>query len=155
MKDRLLIKMMGRTHAFTGLFVGLLFTSTLSTTLMDKFLIVLIAIFSSLLPDIDSPKSIIGKKVPIVAILTKYRGVMHSIIPFAGIFFLTNYFVGFNYAFAFAIGFASHILLDVVTKEGISFWPLGIKIRGPVRVGGFLAHVFILCQILLMVLFFT
>jgi len=146
---------MGRTHAFTGLFVGLIFASTLNTSLVDKFLIVLITIFASLLPDIDSPKSTLGRKIKIIAVLSKHRGVMHSIIPLLGIYLLVNYFVGFNYAFAFATGFASHILLDLITKEGIHFWPTGIKIRGPVRVGGFLEYIFLLGQILLMVLFFT
>ncbi len=146
---------MGRTHAFTGLFVGLVFVSTLNTTLVDKFIIVLVTIFASLFPDIDSPKSTLGRKVKIIGILTKHRGIMHSILPLIGTVILINYFVGLNYAFAFAIGFASHILLDLITKEGIYFFPFGIHIRGPVRVGGFLEYIFLLVQIFLMVVFFV
>jgi len=145
---------LGRTHALTGLFVGLLVISVTSVSLIQSFALVLICIFGSLLPDIDSPKSYLGRKFKIISWISKHRGVFHSVIPLAIIYFLTKYFIGQNYAFAFAAGFISHILLDMITKEGIHIFPFGFKIRGPVRVGGFLEHMFLLAQIFFIVFIF-
>lgn len=146
--------MLGRTHAFTGLFVGLLLISQVQTTLLDSFLLVLITIFGSLFPDIDSPKSILGRYVKPIGWIFKHRGILHSVFPLAIIYFVVNYFFGFTYALAFSAGFISHILLDVVTREGVHIFPLGIHIRGPVRVGGFLEYIFLFMQLFFIVVLF-
>lgn len=147
--------MLGKTHIFSGLFIGLILISFLNTSLIESTILVFISIFGSLFPDIDSPKSYLGRKIKIISKLSKHRGFFHSVIPLAIIYFLTKYLIGFNFALAFAVGFISHIALDMITKEGIHFFPLGIHIRGPVKVGGFLEKLFLLTQILFIILFFT
>lgn len=110
--------------------------------------------FGSLFPDIDSPKSILGRYVKPIGWIFKHRGLLHSVLPLAAIYFLVNHFFGFNYAFAFAAGFISHILLDIITREGLHIFPLGLHIRGPVRVGGFLEYSFLFIQLFFLVALF-
>jgi inner membrane protein len=145
---------LGRTHALTGLFVGLLVISVTQVSLVQSFFLVLTAIFGSLLPDIDSPKAYLGRKIKIISWISKHRGIFHSVIPLAIGYFSLQYVVGQNYAFAFAAGFLSHLILDMITKEGIRLFPFGFHIRGPIKVGGFAEYIFLLAQIFFIVFLF-
>ena len=86
-----------------------------------------------LLPDIDHPTSKIGKRLPPISKLVNslfgHRGFTHSLLAnllFAYfLFLLTNLIpdmlIGFYLPFALGliIGYASHLLLDVLTVSGI------------------------------------
>ncbi len=96
-------------------------------------------IFSSLLPDIDHTKSIIGKVFyPISKYLDMkfgHRTITHSLtalIPtflflvFLELNFLNPYFKleGLNYSLIFLFGYLSHLILDMLTIAGIPlFYP--------------------------------
>ncbi len=70
----------------------------------------LAALVGSLLPDIDHPKSTLGRYNPVVGLM-KHRGHTHSLI---GIFILATPFLGLsNEAYLFGvIGGFSHLIAD-------------------------------------------
>lgn len=131
--------MMFRTHLAFGFLIGLLSLKILDVSHPIIFL-VLVTLFSSL-PDIDHPKSKIGRKFFFISwpisIIFKHRGFFHSLFPPLILFFVFYYFNLIFLAFAIAIGYISHLLGDALTKEGINFLhPLStFRIQGPLRTG--------------------
>lgn len=132
--------MIFRTHLALGFLIGLLSLSFLDIANPVIF-IVLITIFSSL-PDIDHPRSKIGRKffffsAPI-SLIFKHRGFFHSIFPPIILFSIFTYFKISFLAFAIAIGYIAHLIGDAMTKEGINFLhPLStLRIQGPLTTGG-------------------
>lgn len=131
--------MMFRTHLAFGFLIGLLSLNILQVDYPILF-VVLVTIFSSL-PDIDHPRSKIGRKMFFVSwpisLIFKHRGFFHSIFPPLILFFVFYYFNLVFIAFAIAIGYISHLLGDAVTKEGINFLhPFAtFRIQGPFRTG--------------------
>jgi len=131
--------MLAKTHVAFGFLIGLLFMPFINNS--DIILFFAVLIIGSLLPDIDSPNSKISSKIPIisffVSVLSKHRGIFHSIFP-AIIFSLAlGYFSGFSYGTALFLGYISHLVIDGLTKEGINFLhPLGrIHLSGFVETG--------------------
>ncbi len=138
--------MMFKTHFALGFLIGLLSLNFINTSHRLIF-VFLIALFSSL-PDIDHPKSKIGRKFFFISwpihLIFKHRGFFHSIFP-AVILFLVLYHYNLNFlAFAVSIGYISHLIGDAVTKEGIALLhPLSkFRIRGPVETGAILEGIF-------------
>ena len=97
--------------------------------------------FGSLLPDTDLRSSDINKRYPIlfkyIGKKCRHRGETHSLLCFGIIAFLLSYLVkytDYNVAFLSAsigllIGYASHLILDLFTKDGIElFYPCKINI---------------------------
>ena len=88
-----------------------------------------LAILGSLLPDIDHAGSIIGKKIPFFSIFLKHRGITHSLLALVIAYLISPWL---------ALGYGSHIGLDMLTHSGVQFmFPLkgmqGLKI---IRTGG-------------------
>ncbi|MFH1786890.1 MAG: metal-dependent hydrolase [archaeon] len=107
-------------------------------------LFVIFLALGALLPDIDTPKSKLGRKVrplsDIISWLAGHRGWIHSFSGFA----VAMVIVGMlSLAFAeriflpFFAGYMSHLALDAMTKEGVAlFYPFwNKKISGPIRTG--------------------
>jgi len=138
--------MMGRNHLLLGL--GLYGGTILAFDIHQDSSILMGCLASaglgSLLPDIDSPHSYIGRKFwPVswvVSSAVRHRGVTHSL--FALLFLLGILCLAYfwkpgpsylPYYEAFWIGYASHILGDWITKEGVPlFWPSKKRFRSPV-----------------------
>jgi inner membrane protein len=136
------------THGFFALFLGLLFQKIFSY--QDVFFLAL-AIFFSLLPDIDSSASFMGKKVKIIGFFFKHRGFFHSFLflVFATVIILiaSN---NIYYSFATAIGIFSHIFLDALTPAGVEFfWPNKKKLKGPLQTGSSLDFVLLVVFVVL------
>ncbi|MCA9477878.1 MAG: metal-dependent hydrolase [Nanoarchaeota archaeon] len=126
--------MLGRTHLVFGLFLSTFFTSPLAW---------LFVLFGSLVPDIDSSTSILGRKARIIGKTFEHRGFFHSLfflIPSSLIIY------GFSplLSLSFTIGVGGHLLLDMLTKQGIRIYPFKKKISGTVRVGSFQESIFFL-----------
>lgn len=144
--------MMFKTHVIAGALSGFALYSALPTSsnVADNLVLAGMtvggAMFGSMFPDIDTPTSKLGRKVKPLSSLIKsifgHRGVTHS-IPFLVLitalawFYLSNnvdadLFYYIKYAVVgFDIGFISHILLDVITKEKVPiFYPLQSKKKG-------------------------
>lgn len=124
-------------------YTHLLFTSFL-VSILRNFIpteqaipFTIIALFATLLPDIDNRKSTIGRFFPLIGITTTHRGFFHT--PLATLLFwlLVRSFAGSIIGSAFLAGYLSHIALDSLSKKGIAlFFPLSKKrLRGPIRVG--------------------
>ena len=132
--------MMFRTHLALGFLFGLL-SLKFFDLIHPVIFVVLVTLFSSL-PDIDHPKSRIGRKLFFISFpikfIFKHRGFFHSIFPPVILFLLLFYF-NFNLvAFSVFIGYIAHLAGDAVTKNGINFLhPVTrFRIQGPIRTGG-------------------
>ncbi len=147
--------MLFRTHIIFFIFIFLLIFNKINA----PFIFFFIGLISTVIPDIDSNNSRVGRK-PLFKILTafnKHRGFFHSL--FFGILFFS--FIYFfvkkeEIAFAFALGYFLHLFLDSLTKQGINlFWPFNLKIKGFIRSGGKIELIiFIVLSFLILVFFF-
>lgn len=83
---------------------------------------------SALLPDIDTFNSKVGRASPLisipVSILFGHRGIFHSFLA-TGLVFLAAKAAAPGYAVYITLGYLSHLLLDVLTPQGVKLlWPL-------------------------------
>lgn len=128
--------MIAITHQMFGLTFGLiailflqLFRFTPSGWL-DTILFLTLVLFGSLLPDLDTPHSKLGRKFwPIsfvISLFVKHRTATHSLL-FLGIVLVISGIVCFSlrlsfiYTLAIGIGTFSHLLGDWLTKSGVPF----------------------------------
>ncbi len=103
----------------------------------------LIAGFSSLLPDIDHPRSWLGRRLGIIsraiAKLVGHRGVTHSFIAVLGLLALwrwkANLVFGVKYDWVLlpvVVGYLSHLAADSLTYAGVPLlWPHNFRFRIP------------------------
>lgn len=103
------------------------------------------AALGSLAPDIDHPRSWLGRRLPFIswplAGLIGHRGITHSLIAVlaavSAILWLPE--IGAGLVVAFAVGYLIHLLGDAMTASGVPFfWPMEYRLRlpGAVHVGG-------------------
>lgn len=100
--------------------------------------------FASLIPDIDSPKSVLGRSLPIFSwgakLTVGHRGVLHSLLAaVAASWLLTFVPVLSHHSWCFFLGYVSHLVLDTLNPEGVPlFWPLTLRVSLPLaETGGF------------------
>jgi len=132
--------MIFRTHIAFAFLTGFFFY--FSYKLIDNWILFfLFLFFGAGFPDIDHGKSRFGKNYlsRIFGLFSKHRGIFHSIFFGAVVAYLFFLFDG-NAGFGFLFGFASHVVLDSFTKQGINFfYPFGkFTLRGFVKTGGIL-----------------
>lgn len=135
-----------RTHKIGGICAGIV-TSTLlfmdnpsPTTLISSLLLISGASLGSIMPDIDKSTTKIGKKFllkPISLYIQKkygHRTITHSlIVSLIGLSLLVYsscmfrgiaYYLYSNLVIGFSIGYMSHLLLDLLTVQGVPlFYP--------------------------------
>src|SRR3989344_6776037 len=111
--------MMFKTHLAFGLLISLLIVNTINVSYPIIF-VILVTLFSSL-PDIDHPKSKIGRKLFFISwpisIFFKHRGFFHSIFPPAILFIVLSVIGQHFFALTIALGYISHLLGDAITRE--------------------------------------
>ncbi len=145
--------MMFRTHLAFGFLIALLSLKILDVS-HPLIFILLVTLFSSL-PDIDHPKSKIGRKLFFISwpisLVFKHRGFFHSIFPPMILFLILTYFDLSFLAATLALGYLSHLIGDSITKEGINFLhPISrFRIQGPIRTGAFLEKILFIIIIFL------
>jgi len=151
--------MLYRTHFVFGLLFGLVFLQFFHVDYWWVFLL-LVGLFS-LLPDIDSPKSKIGRKIPVISHILNFifghRKIFHSMFFPVGLFVLF-YLLGLSFVgFCILIGGLSHIIGDSLTREGINFfYPLGkFKVRGFIKTGGILENVVFWVFVVVIIVYFV
>ncbi len=128
--------MLLKTHLAFGFFVGLIALKVSKPP--NPLLFFILILVGSVLPDIDHPKSKIGKKVKIVGFLFEHRGFFHSLLFLAfihiilAVFFKNNYFV-----LPLVIGYTSHVLIDCFNHRGIMpLHPFSrVRIKGFMKTG--------------------
>lgn len=141
--------MLWRTHFAGGMLAGtgagLLFQS-------DPLLFASVAGFASLLPDLDSPKSKLGRKTaPASALINAvvgHRGAMHSLlaaglISAASLFALRPLQLNPLLSLAVTAGYVSHLLLDALNPQGVPLlWPWEKRFHASLcQTGGWLDRV--------------
>ncbi|MBY7649955.1 MAG: hypothetical protein C4617_05705 [Candidatus Liberibacter europaeus] len=117
------------------------FSTNISNAEWD--IVIIGALLSCVLPDIDHPKSIISKHFKIFSFITcgilNHRGFTHSILSFFLYIWLLNQVLpselvsyrGFHDAMI--IGYASHLIADILTTTGIPLlWPYRWRFSFPI-----------------------
>ena len=129
------------THFVFSLFIGLYLMESFSS----KYLFLGLLLVGSILPDIDSPYSKIGRRFKPLSSLIKFvfghRGIFHSVIPAILIYFVFRYIFDMSLVgIALAVGFVLHLVLDGLTKEGVNyFYPFAkFRMSGFIKTGGIL-----------------
>ena len=94
--------------------------------------------FGSLLPDIDHPGSVVGRRlwfvsIP-VAMIFGHRGITHSLIAVVAISAAIAWQTGSQqWIVALAIGYLTHLMGDWLTPSGVPFlWPNRRKFVSPI-----------------------
>ncbi|WP_427910126.1 metal-dependent hydrolase [Pelotomaculum schinkii] len=132
-------------------FVGGALTALIFSTNGDAKTTVIAAVtggIAALLPDIDSPKSFLGSRVPLapsaIRMTLGHRGPLHSLAAAGAVYVLFQWYLpqvltglslGLNYWIFW--GYASHLLLDMLTPEGVPLlWPVQGRLAVPIASTG-------------------
>ena len=136
--------MMFYTHLVLGFFVGLVGVQFLNPHNQIPFM--LFCLFGAILPDIDHPKSKIGRHLKPITYLFTHRGFFHSLFAIVLFAMLIESLFGRMLTYAIVLGYASHLLSDAATKEGIMpFHPVSSnRIRGFLVTGKTLEHIILI-----------
>jgi len=126
-----------------------------------KYVFVLVALFATFIPDIDTAYSKLGhhKIFRPLQFFVRHRGFIHS-FSFLFLLILILILIYPVAALPFFLGYGLHIFLDAFSVEGIKpFYPWGKKCSGKIRTGGkievSLFLIFILIDLFLAVRIFS
>lgn len=143
--------MLRRTHLAIGLAIALQFIHHVN----HQFLFLLVIMVATVLPDIDSGFSSLGKNwfaKPVQA-LVSHRGFLHSYtfcILISALLALLYPII----ALPFFMGYSFHLLADSFTVQGIRpFWPLKTVSKGVVTTGSMVEDAIFWTLVLLDVMF--
>jgi inner membrane protein len=146
-----------QTHVLIGIIFFIIFRGYFAG---DEIIVLLLILLGSILPDLDSPTSIINKWSGIfgrvVSLFTKHRGLFHSMVFHLALFVVLQQFISITYARALFLGYLAHIVGDGITPAGITlFYPFSkFKIRGPVKVGSYVEVLLFIVLVVLVVISF-
>lgn len=149
-----------KTHLAAAFLFGLFYLELIGYSLAEGGLILLLFLLGALLPDIDHFSSWLNNKLKITKLLALFlqrRGIMHSLFFAVLLFFVVGLFWEFTYATAILLGYLSHLLGDMLTKDGLRlFQPFGqLKISGFFKTGKlFEKFIFILLMVLIILKLF-
>ncbi len=138
--------MTGKTHITGGIAAGLAFAQM---TNYDPLLLTGAGVIGAVLPDICHGGSKIGRTFPLISkiinVLFGHRSFTHSLLFLFLMGMLLNSFVTNESVKAgILIGIASHLVLDMATKNGIKLlYPIKSRVRFPLttRTGGKIENV--------------
>lgn len=121
--------MMARSHVIVGIAAWIVAAPMLHLPVLEPTFLGL-AVAGSLLPDIDHPKSWVGRRTrPVstaIASALGHRGVTHSAFAVIGLTLLLMH-AGYRRGgvSALAVGYLSHLAADMLTPRGLRLaWPL-------------------------------
>ncbi|UTH73627.1 metal-dependent hydrolase [Chromobacterium sp. IIBBL 290-4] len=137
--------MMVGTHVAFGAFCAVSTALFLHLSAMLAILLLIGGMMGSLLPDIDHPKSWLGRRIPFlsrpIAYLFGHRGVTHSVLAVVGVFYAAAHCLhgwgltlgqSMPLVLGLCVGYASHLLGDWLTPAGIPLlWPIRVRFRAP------------------------
>jgi len=110
-----------KTHLAMSVLVAIMFFGQVS----NKILFLAVLLVSTVIPDIDTGFSTIGKKwfLRPLQFFVKHRGIFHS-FTFC---IVVSFFLSYSWpllVLPFFLGYGFHLFLDSFTKDGIMpFWP--------------------------------
>ena len=101
----------------------------------------MVALCASLIPDLDSRQSIVGRVLPFISAPIEHRfghrTITHSLLVQTVFGVLAYIFLPFGYFLAFVAGWVSHSIADMMTPSGVAwFWPSRVRcvlLRGRVN----------------------
>jgi len=128
-----------RTHLVILLFFWLLFFQSIPNPCIS----LAVAIFATMLPDIDNKFSILGRYrlSRIFNFFVKHRGITHSFLFLFLVSIPISLFAK-EFLLIFILGYLLHLFLDGITVQGVSFfYPLKNKLKGPIKTGGFFENI--------------
>ena len=108
----------------------------------EKIFFIPIILLASLLPDIDSAYSYLGREKVFrpLQFFVRHRGFIHSFTFAIVAAVLLAMFIPVV-AFPFFLGYSLHLLADSLTVEGIRpFWPWKDEVSGKIRTGGIVEY---------------
>ena len=123
-----------KTHLAIGIFAIILFFPLVN----NGFVFVIITLIATVLPDIDTPFSKVGKYKfsKLTQVFTVHRGFIHSLTFCFLVSVVLAVFLPVL-AFGFFLGYSIHLISDSFTKSGITpFWPYSRKAHGLITTGG-------------------
>lgn len=130
------INLEGKTHILGGVAAGAYYLYS-GGTVEQEVLFFGGLMFGAMIPDIDHTGSKIGRAVPllddIISTVFGHRTFTHSLL-FLILASLLFHWASWPESFEFGIimGMLSHVLLDMLTKDGIKFlWPFPVTVRIP------------------------
>lgn len=148
--------MLLRTHLALVVLAIILFVSHVN----NQLLFVFVALIATLLPDVDTGFSTIGKykEFRFLQFFVRHRGIIHSFTFCIIISVLLAIFLPVI-SLAFFLGYGLHLFVDSFTKEGIMpFWPYKKRSSWHLKTGSLfetsLFITFVLLDIILVVLKF-
>jgi len=140
--------MLAPTHSIFGVFLTLIILAVFGVQWSLHWSIMLIAIFGAIVPDIDHPRSIIGRLFSFISVPLErrygHRTITHSLVGLVIISMVFGFLIlfgvwlldiiwnlGFGYwdllprwIAAFSISYFSHLVLDMFNPHGSQmFWP--------------------------------
>ena len=120
-------------HIVGGFTVTGIFAAIGGINILQDYRLLPVILIGALLPDIDTTKSLLGRMVkPVATIINRkygHRTITHSLIALVSLTALISafqaaYFPDIPIAQVFGLAYASHMLLDMVTVQGIPlFYP--------------------------------
>ncbi|WP_449240566.1 metal-dependent hydrolase [Desulfoscipio gibsoniae] len=146
------------THFVGGAFTALFFST--GGDAKTTFMAAVTGGLAALLPDIDSPKSYLGSKVPIAPSAIKmtlgHRGPLHSLAAAVALYILFQWYLPqvlpalIPYVNHWIFwGYTSHLLLDMLTPEGVPLlWPVRGRLAVPLAHTGSIMERFLVFPIL-------
>jgi inner membrane protein len=146
--------MLFRTHVVGAIASGILYFQYFNYNYALQYIFTFFTalLLSAILPDIDTPKSMLGKRVPILSWLLRlifgHRTFFHAIwLPLLLSILLADFPA---FSIGIIIGYGSHLLLDSLTKQGIQpFYPFRLRLRGPLESGGFVEGIIFIGLVIL------
>jgi len=143
--------MLTRTHLAFSFFIYLL----VFNFIQEKLLFFIFLMFATIIVDIDSKKSMVGKFILLrpLQMFFSHRGVLHTLFA-CFIFSFLIYLFNTNAALGFLVGYLSHLFLDFLTSGAELLWPLKIKIGLGIKTGGLIEEIFFV-GLFLLDLFFS
>jgi len=122
------------THLAFGFLFGLLYMKGFFVG--NQILFIFLVLFGSLLPDIDNPKSKVGRNAPLIGWFFEHRGIFHSVFPLILLVCLTFVTNWDWFLVPVSVGYGSHLFIDLFTKKGLRiFYPFKTNVRGFITTG--------------------
>ncbi len=144
--------MLLRTHLALAVLAILLFVRHVN----NQLLFILVILIATMLPDIDTGFSTMGKfkGFRFLQFFVRHRGIIHSFtFCFVVSLILAVFFP--TLSLAFFLGYSLHLFFDSLTKEGIiPFWPYSKKSYWRLRTGSLVETTIFLILLLLDLIIF-
>ena len=137
--------MLAPTHSVFGIFLTLIILAVFGVQWSLHWTIIFFAILGAIIPDIDHPKSIIGRIFYLISVPLErkygHRTITHSFVGWAIATVLLAVIIGLisfipyisiwgwselpiRWIAAFSISYLSHLILDMFNRRGSQmFWP--------------------------------